>query len=171
MLALGVQEAAKAVKEMDNHKLDKMHVLRCYRVDDLDRLRNVPDEYVQPEKAVFDEGVRAYTLPACLLECYRSITLHRDVRPHFWTVRGFFQTFCMRYVRSSCLWYNAPFPPSFSIGSENSIHFRLNSSFQATVFVLQFGKHMIAEVAMQSLRLQEQIIPTLTLFVVVVSFQ
>ena len=44
---------------MDNHKLDKMHLVRCYRVDDLDRLRNVPEAYVQPEKAVFDEEVRS----------------------------------------------------------------------------------------------------------------
>jgi hypothetical protein len=57
---VALQEAMKALKEMGNHRLDKMHLVRCYGVDDLDRLRNVPDEYVQPEKATFDEEVRPH---------------------------------------------------------------------------------------------------------------
>lgn len=56
-----VQEAAKALREMDNHRLDKLHLVRCYRVDDLDRLRNVPEEYTQPDKSTFDEEVRHIT--------------------------------------------------------------------------------------------------------------
>ena len=60
-----VQEATKAVSEMDNHKLDKMHLVRCYRVDELDRLRNVPEEYVQPEKSEFDKQVRHFLDFSC----------------------------------------------------------------------------------------------------------
>lgn len=64
---------------MDNHRLDKMHLVRCYQVDNLDRLRNVPEEYVQPEKVTFDEEVRHilsvefYNILACI--CWDTAVL------------------------------------------------------------------------------------------------
>lgn len=54
-----LQEAVAAVREMDNHTFDKSHTLRVYRIDELDRLASVPEEYTQPEKAQFDEQVHA----------------------------------------------------------------------------------------------------------------
>jgi hypothetical protein len=57
-----VQEAAKAVKEMDNHRLDKLHLVRCYLVDDLDRLKNVAEAYEQPALQAFDPEVRLQPL-------------------------------------------------------------------------------------------------------------
>jgi hypothetical protein len=44
---------------MDKHPFDKVHTLNVYRVDELDRLEKVPEEYKQPERAAFDEKVRS----------------------------------------------------------------------------------------------------------------
>ena len=56
---VSLQEALAAVREMDNHTFDKSHTLRVYRIDELDRLATVPEDYTQPERAQFDEKVRA----------------------------------------------------------------------------------------------------------------
>lgn len=52
-----VQEAMKAVKEMDKYRLDKAHLVRVYLVDDLDRLAQVPIGYQEPATASFDVEV------------------------------------------------------------------------------------------------------------------
>lgn len=52
-----MQEAAKAVKEMDKYRLDKAHLVRVYLVDDLDRLAQVPIDYLEPPTASFDVEV------------------------------------------------------------------------------------------------------------------
>lgn len=52
-----MQEAAKAVKEMDKYRLDKSHLVRVYLVDDLDRLEQVPLEYQEPPTVAFDAEV------------------------------------------------------------------------------------------------------------------
>jgi translation initiation factor 3 subunit B len=49
------QEAMAACREMDHFPFDKSHTLRVYRIDELDRLTTVPEEYTQPEKAKLDE--------------------------------------------------------------------------------------------------------------------
>lgn len=82
-----MQEAAKAVKEMDQFRLDKSHLIRVYLVDDLDRLSQVPLEYNAPPIHSFDAEVRRFVtchathlmrLRTCLRNYLLAVEAQRD---------------------------------------------------------------------------------------------
>lgn len=58
-----LQEAFKAVKEMDGYRLDKSHLIRAFLLDDLDRLDQVPSQYSTPPTAPFDAEVCRFCRP------------------------------------------------------------------------------------------------------------
>lgn len=55
-------QAAAAVKNLDNHALDKSHVFRVNHYEDFAVADKYADEYAPPEDTPFDENVRA---PLC----------------------------------------------------------------------------------------------------------
>ena len=53
--------ATEAIKLLDNHKMDKTHTLRVNSLNDFDKLKDMDDNWVQPEKQAFDKKVELYT--------------------------------------------------------------------------------------------------------------
>lgn len=67
-----LQEASRAVKEMDGYRLDKSHVIWVFLVDDLDRLEHVADQYSAPPAVPFDSDVCTHVT---VYDVYRSSAL------------------------------------------------------------------------------------------------
>lgn len=77
LIAVWLQEASKAVKEMDGHKLDKSHLVRAFLVDDLDRLEHVSDDYHIPPAVPFDTEVCTLSnANLCCLLCIALVKCH-----------------------------------------------------------------------------------------------
>lgn len=60
-------QAAAAVKNLDNHALDKSHVFRVNHYEDFAVADKYPDEYEEPTDTPFDEIVRCFRLRLVLL--------------------------------------------------------------------------------------------------------
>ena len=49
------EQAALAVKMVNNHKMDSKHTLSVFKFNDIERFANMPDEFVEPEAEPFVE--------------------------------------------------------------------------------------------------------------------
>jgi translation initiation factor 3 subunit B len=46
-----------AVRQVNNYRMDKQHVLTVHHFDDVDKAAKVDDEFVEPEEEEFEERV------------------------------------------------------------------------------------------------------------------
>jgi translation initiation factor 3 subunit B len=54
------EQANLAVKQLNNHPMDRSHILAINRLTDIEKYSQLKDEYVEPEEEKFVERVRLY---------------------------------------------------------------------------------------------------------------